>query len=376
MKKSDEMLYIKRKALSVKNIKSALKNLSLVIIILFILLFSLIFIKSMTESIVKVLLYLGSGHIEVYSSESLSEIPGFETYYVKTANSLAFSSSSSAALYIKAVDYSSYFSDERLDYLNLDEAPESGVVISKKMAETLDVAEGSRFTCLIYEEDKNRTRPVLLEVEKIFSSGYNEFDEAIMYAPFSLLSSEVKQEIILEDESLIDSAVEELAEKGIASYSYKEIYSSIYSNVSFSSSVLLVILTLLSALSAFYSFFITQRVLDSSKKDIALLFLSGMSKKKIRGLYLKIIMIELSISAASALLLALVFSFFIQPLLAFISSFDIAALDNYLMSFDIVYPVLDFSIIISSFLLVSFITIMITIKTYSRLDIQEMIKCE
>ena len=244
------------------------------------------------------------------------------------------------------------------------------------MAETLDVAEGSRFTCLIYEEDKNRTRPVLLEVEKIFSSGYNEFDEAIMYAPFSLLSSEVKQEIILEDESLLDSAVEELAEKGIASYSYKEIYSSIYSNVSFSSSVLLVILTLLSALSAFYSFFITQRVLDSSKKDIALLFLSGMSKKKIRGLYLKIIMIELSISAASALLLALVFSFFIQPLLAFISSFDIAALDNYLMSFDIVYPVLDFSIIISSFLLVSFITIMITIKTYSRLDIQEMIKCE
>ena len=121
MKLSDLSLYIKRKMGFGMPLSYKLRVLSpavLIVLVSLVLNFSLIFIISMSQGIENLLIYLGSGNIMVMGK--MEEGEAFSTYETRYSGSLAFSESSSSPMYLKGVDFSSYFTKERRDVLHLE----------------------------------------------------------------------------------------------------------------------------------------------------------------------------------------------------------------------------------------------------------------
>ena len=133
MKLSDLSLYIKRKMGFGMPLSYKLRVLSpavLIVLVSLVLNFSLIFIISMSQGIENLLIYLGSGNIMVMGK--MEEGEAFSTYETRYSGSLAFSESSSSPMYLKGVDFSSYFTKERRDVLHLEYQPDPEPCCSNK----------------------------------------------------------------------------------------------------------------------------------------------------------------------------------------------------------------------------------------------------
>ena len=150
MKLSDLSLYIKRKMGFGMPLSYKLRVLSpavLIVLVSLVLNFSLIFIISMSQGIENLLIYLGSGNIMVKGKMDESE--AFSTYETCYSGSLAFSESSSSPMYLKGVDFSSYFTKERRDVLHLEyEALDAlnPVILSKELFSRLSLDISDRFS--------------------------------------------------------------------------------------------------------------------------------------------------------------------------------------------------------------------------------------
>ena len=373
-------LYIKRKmgfSMPLSYKAGLFSPALLILLVAFILNFSLIFIISMSEGIDKLLIFLGSGSVRVEG-----EIDDFSLslFYVKEAGALAFSEEESIPLMLKGVDFQTYFTRERKKLLNLDEFSDGGylnpVILSRRCAALLSLEVSDRFTLLVYDDDLNRTRPLLCTLSAVFDSGYMEFDESLCYIALSSLSGDVYTEIIMEDSSLIDETVDYFSSIGYNAYDYRVLYKSIYDNVVFSVKVLYGVLTLLAILASFFAASISIRYIDRDKKDIALLYLSGLSGGEIRYIYSIITLLVVLISIILGIALALLFSLSLPYLLNFLSAMDYDALDAYLTSFSIRYPVVGMVGLNSVLALFSFISLLVGLRHLRKVHLISLFSAE
>lgn len=381
MKESDLGLYIRRKSghhMSFRYKISVFLPALLVLLVSFALNFSQIFILSMAEGIEKILIYLGSGSVRVaghYDGKGEGEV-----FYVKESGALAFSADDSAPLYLKGVDFDSYFTDERRSLLRLEmeeyDDVLNPVIISRRIAEVLCVSPSSRFTILVYDEDMDRTRPLLVTVAGIYDSGYMEFDSMLSYIPSALLKGSEHSEIILSDSESVDDYVASLSSSGYPATSYKRLYSGIYENVGFSVNVLYGVFIILVILASFFSSNISFYYIDRDKKDIALLFLSGLSLSRIRRVYASMTIRIVFIATAFGLLSAILFSFLTPSILSSLSSHGFAALDAYLTSFEIIIPFARIIAVNAFLLLCSYLTLLIALGCHKREDLVKLFSAE
>lgn len=370
MKLSDLSLYIKRKMGFGMPLSYKLRVLSpavLIVLVSLVLNFSLIFIISMSQGIENLLIYLGSGNIMVMGKMDESE--AFSTYETRYSGSLAFSESSSSPMYLKGVDFSSYFTKERRDVLHLEyEAFDAlnPVILSKELFSRLSLDISDRFSVLIYDDNAKRTRPLLLTVAGTYDSGYMEFDSALAFVPLSTLDGAICTEIVIDrgydDEALLIA----LREKGYDAYSYKSLYSAIYDNIELSVNTLYGVFVILVILASFFAGNISISYIDRDMGDIAMLSLSGLSDGQIRKVYRVITLSSVFISILIGLILAISLSFLSPAIISYLSDAGYEALDAYLTSFEIVIPAFRLFAVNLLLIVLSYISLLISLRVIGR----------
>lgn len=370
MKLSDLSLYIKRKMGFGMPLSYKLRVLSpavLIVLVSLVLNFSLIFIISMSQGIENLLIYLGSGNIMVMGK--MEEGEAFSTYETRYSGSLAFSESSSSPMYLKGVDFSSYFTKERRDVLHLEyEAFDAlnPVILSKELSSRLSLDISDRFSVLIYDDNAKRTRPLLLTVAGTYDSGYMEFDSALAFVPLSTLDGAICTEIVIDrgydDEAILIA----LREKGYDAYSYKSLYSAIYDNIELSVNTLYGVFVILVILASFFAGNISSSYIDRDMGDIAMLSLSGLSDGQIRKVYRVITLSSVFISILIGFILAISLSFLSPAIISYLSDAGYEALDAYLTSFEIVIPAFRLFAVNLLLIVLSYISLLISLRVIGR----------
>lgn len=370
MKLSDLSLYIKRKMGFGMPLSYKLRVLSpavLIVLVSLVLNFSLIFIISMSQGIENLLIYLGSGNIMVKGKMDESE--AFSTYETRYSGSLAFSESSSSPMYLKGVDFSSYFTKERRDVLHLEyEALDAlnPVILSKELSSRLSLDISDRFSVLIYDDNAKRTRPLLLTVAGTYDSGYMEFDSTLAFVPLSTLDGAIYTELVTnrgyDDEAILIA----LREKGYDAYSYKSLYSAIYDNIELSVNTLYGVFVILVILASFFAGNISISYIDRDMGDIAMLSLSGLSDGQIRKVYRVITLSSVFISILIGFILAISLSFLSPAIISYLSDAGYEALDAYLTSFEIVIPAFRLFAVNLLLIVLSYISLLISLRVIGR----------
>lgn len=362
-------LYVGRKAGAGQSLGWCLRSYLPALLIFFITLclaFALVFVYSVSAATEDVLRYLGSGDVTVYGEVPAGYLPpDAEVYAVSTSGGVAYSADGTALLGIKSVS-PDYFFEERRDRMDLELAENTttldGIIISRKTASELGVSLSDRIAVMMYEEENDRARPFYLLVEGLYSSGYDEFDSVQAYTTAGLSSAEESYEIFTSADA--DKLAEELRSAGYAARSSRELYSSIWSNIELSVSLLSIIVIFVAVLAGFFAISISAVYIERDRRDIASLMLIGFSRSDVVRCYRRITIAAVAVSAFLGMLLGVILSYFTAPILSSLDTVKYPALGNYVLSFSVHVPVLMLLCLYLSLVLASYISLRMTLSRY------------
>lgn len=362
-----------------KYLLSSITPLILVFLIVGILSFSLTFIISFSDAIDRMIVILGSGSISTYEEVPLSMLPeGSSVDYVKTGEGILYSENGESLAYLKGFD-EGYFDSERGSAMNLvEDASLNGntLYVSASLSRSLSLEIGDRLTLLLYEEDKNRTRPLLMTIKGVFDSGYAQLDKYLAYVDNSVLSSSGSYEVLIPAGEDVDEVSNALIDNGIFASTYKENYSSLYTNVQSSIQILYIILLAVALLSAFFSSDIARVYLDRDKMDIAALMMLGMEEKRIRLLYSKLTLISVLIASLAGTIAGIALSHMTPWMVGKIAEADPALLEYYIIGFEIRIPYLMIGAMIVIMLLISYVTLHCSMKRIKSGNLASLVENE
>ena len=373
MRSDGEGLYLKRKegrGMGVKWTLNSLVPALLIVLITALLVFAMVFISSMTTAIDRMIVMLGSGNIVLYDDYDISGWDGADKYHVNTSSGVVFSDDGKSIVNIKGIE-DGYFYGERGETLKLstiESTARNPIIVSKTLAERMKLDFGDTMTLMVYEEEKNRARPVLVTVTGIFDSGYAQLDRYLCYVDYSLLGGDGEWEVVLQDNNETDKRAQELWEKSIWCETYKDKYSSLYLNVQQSVTILYVILVSVALLAAFFSTDIVHVYLSRDWRDIAALSILGMAKERIRRIYL--ILSLRSVMAASLLgtIIGLVLGSLSPLLIKAVAISNPWLVEYYISSFSVKVPWSAIILMILAMALLSLLTLFISIRKEKELS--------
>lgn len=367
MRNDGEGLYLRRKEGKGMGVKWTLHSLIpalLVALVTALLVFAMVFISSMTTAIDRMIVMLGSGNIVAYEECDISSWLGAEIFHVTSSSGVVFSENGKSLVNLKGIE-EGYFEGERGDTLKIERVEleaRNPIVVSKTLSERLGLNLGDTMTLMLYENEKNRARPVLMTVVGIFDSGYAQLDRYLAYVDYSLIGGEGEWEIILSSNEETDKKAEELWEKGIWCETYREKYSALYLNVKQSVTILYVILASVALLAAFFSTDIVHVYLSRDHRDIVALTILGMDRERIRKIYLilslRAVMVASLIGTAAGLILGM----FSPLLIKAVAASNPSLVEYYISSFSVKVPWFSILIMIFSMALLSLITLFISIR--------------
>ena len=373
MRSDGEGLYLKRKegrGMGVKWTLNSLVPALLIVLNTAIQDFAMVFISSMTTAIDRMIVMLGSGNIVLYDDYDISGWDGAYKYHVNTSSGVVFSDNGKSLVNIKGIE-DGYFYGERGETLKLstiESTARNPIIVSKTLAERMKLDFGDTMTLMVYEEEKNRARPVLVTVTGIFDSGYAQLDRYLCYVDYSLLGGDGEWEVVLQDNNETDKRAQELWEKNIWCETYTDKYSSLYLNVQQSVTILYVILVSVALLAAFFSTDIVHVYLSRDWRDIAALSILGMAKERIRRIYL--ILSLRSVMAASLLgtIIGLVLGSLSPLLIKAVAISNPGLVEYYISSFSVKVPWSAILLMILAMALLSLLTLFISIRKEKELS--------
>ena len=339
-----EHLWISRKCgrgMDGRYIFSAILPISVIFLITAILVFSIVFINSISMRIDRMLEILGSGSVYVYAPADGIPLPdGTEAAGTSTAEALLYSDGGERAVLVKGIP-SGYFSGMRGDELGITEIDESvrnPLVISSYLASELDLEEGDRLAMMVHDAESGRARPCLATVSVIFESVYPQLDSRLVYAPLSLTGEAQGTELLLPPGGDADGLVRMLSGEGIPAVSFKTLNREAYGNVEASLSVLYLIFALIAVLAAFFSSDAAEHYASRDQSDMAELMILGAERRRIELIYLRITLLFVSSSLLLGTAVGIGLSLLSPSMVAFISRFEPAFLEYYVRSFSVSVP--------------------------------------
>ena len=382
MSKSAERVYLKRKLgekMGLKYILSSFTPLLLVFLIVAILAFSITFIISFSDAIDRMIVLLGSGSLSSSEEIQLDLLPqGSFIDYTKRGEGILYGENGENLAYLKGFD-SGYFDGERGLKLKLeadDSLSGNTLYISSSLSRNMDLAIGDKLTLLLYEEEQNRTRPVLMTVKGIFDSGYAQLDKYMAYVDNSLLDGSGAYEILLPLSVDVDAVQKALLENGYYTETYKELYSALYSNVQSSIQILYIILASVALLSAFFSSDIAKVYLDRDRKDIAALLMLGMDEKRVQKLYAKLTSVSVLMSSILGTIMGIALSFITPDIISLIAKRNPTLFEYYITGFEVRIPALAIASMIALMLVVSYLSQRISLKNIIRGNLASLVENE
>lgn len=378
MKSDGERLYIGRKrgrGMGVKWTLSSLLPALLIFLITAVLVFAMVFISSMTTAIDRMIIMLGSSSIVTGEEVDVSSWSGASINKTREGEGVVFTEEGKSIIRLKGVN-ESYLQGEREEALKIvrsGEEVKNAIIVSTTLARKLNLELGSSMTMMLYEKEKNRTRPILMTVTGIFDSGYAQLDRYLAYVDFSLLDGEEEWEILLDQKDDLEKRCQELDELGIPYKTYREKYSALYLNVRQSVSILYLILAFVALLAAFFSTDIVSVYLSRDRQDIAALRLLGMEEKRIRRIYLSLSLFAVAVSALGGTALGLLLGLLSPSLIRIVASSNPGLVEYYISSFSVTVPTMELLLMVLAMVVLSAITLFISLSTSGRKELMAIV---
>ena len=378
MKSDGERLYIGRKrgrGMGVKWTLSSLLPALLIFLITAVLVFAMVFISSMTTAIDRMIIMLGSSSIVTGEEVDVSSWSGASINKTREGECVVFTEEGKSIIRLKGVS-ESYLQGEREEALKIvrsGEEVKNAIIVSTTLARKLNLELGSSMTMMLYEKEKNRTRPILMTVTGIFDSGYAQLDRYLAYVDFSLLDGEEEWEILLDQKDDLEKRCQELEELGISYKTYREKYSALYLNVRQSVSILYLILAFVALLAAFFSTDIVSVYLSRDRQDIAALRLLGMEEKRIRRIYLSLSLFAVAVSALGGTVLGLLLGLLSPSLIRIVASSNPGLVEYYISSFSVTVPTMELLLMVLAMVVLSAITLFISLSTSGRKELMAIV---
>lgn len=378
MKSDGERLYIGRKrgrGMGFKWTLSSLLPALLIFLITAVLVFAMVFISSMTTAIDRMIIMLGSSSIVTGEEVDVSSWSGASINKTREGEGVVFTEEGKSIIRLKGVN-ESYLQGEREEALKIvrsGEEVKNAIIVSTTLARKLNLELGSSMTMMLYEKDKNRTRPILMTVTGIFDSGYAQLDRYLAYVDFSLLDGEEEWEILLDQKDDLEKRCQELEELGISYKTYREKYSALYLNVRQSVSILYLILAFVALLAAFFSTDIVSVYLSRDRQDIAALRLLGMEEKRIRRIYLSLSLFAVAVSALGGTVLGLLLGLLSPSLIRIVASSNPGLVEYYISSFSVTVPTMELLLMVLAMVVLSALTLFISLSTSGRKELMAIV---
>ena len=378
MKSDGERLYIGRKrgrGMGVKWTLSSLLPALLIFLITAVLVFAMFFIPSMTTAIDRMIIMLGSSSIVTGEEVDVSSWSGASINKTREGEGVVFTEEGKSIIRLKGVN-ESYLQGEREEALKIvrsGEEVKNAIIVSTTLARKLNLELGSSMTMMLYEKEKNRTRPILMTVTGIFDSGYAQLDRYLAYVDFSLLDGEEEWEILLDQKDDLEKRCQELDGLGISYKTYREKYSALYLNVRQSVSILYLILAFVALLAAFFSTDIVSVYLSRDRQDIAALRLLGMEEKRIRRIYLSLSLFAVAVSALGGTVLGLLLGLLSPSLIRIVASSNPGLVEYYISSFSVTVPTMELLLMVLAMVVLSAITLFISLSTSGRKELMAIV---
>ena len=378
MKSDGERLYIGRKrgrGMGVKWTLSSLLPALLIFLITAVLVFAMVFISSMTTAIDRMIIMLGSSSIVTGEEVDVSSWSGASINKTREGEGVVFTEEGKSIIRLKGVS-ESYLQGEREEALKIvrsGEEVKNAIIVSTTLARKLNLELGSSMTMMLYEKEKNRTRPILMTVTGIFDSGYAQLDRYLAYVDFSLLDGEEEWEILLDQKDDLEKRCQELDELDISYKTYREKYSALYLNVRQSVSILYLILAFVALLAAFFSTDIVSVYLSRDRQDIAALRLLGMEEKRIRRIYLSLSLFAVAVSALGGTVLGLLLGLLSPSLIKIVASSNPGLVEYYISSFSVTVPTMELLLMVLAMVVLSAITLFISLSTSGRKELMAIV---
>ena len=378
MKSDGERLYIGRKrgrGMGVKWTLSSLLPALLIFLITAVLVFAMVFISSMTTAIDRMIIMLGSSSIVTGEEVDVSSWSGASINKTREGEGVVFTEEGKSIIRLKGVS-ESYLQGEREEALKIvrsGEEVKNAIIVSTTLARKLNLELGSSMTMMLYEKEKNRTRPILMTVTGIFDSGYAQLDRYLAYVDFSLLDGEEEWEILLDQKDDLEKRCQELDGLGISYKTYREKYSALYLNVRQSVSILYLILAFVALLAAFFSTDIVSVYLSRDRQDIAALRLLGMEEKRIRRIYLSLSLFAVAVSALGGTVLGLLLGLLSPSLIRIVASSNPGLVEYYISSFSVTVPTMELLLMVLAMVVLSALTLFISLSTSGRKELMAIV---
>lgn len=321
---------------------------------------ALIFSESMIAGITNKYIYLSDGHLQIQGASDDGFVSDdamvLHADSVVSGYALVYSSSSTSSLLVKGVS-KDYFNESRLsqvsfETMELEPSNLKGIALSRATASKLGVSIGDRVALMIVPDDASRSpRPVLVRVESIFHSGYDQLDSMISFVDkryaqtlFTSTSSS-SIEVIVDDDYIerLDDVIASLLAKneglslgGITTWDEHNV--SVYNNFVTSKQMILIILLIVIVVAAFYTSSVAQQMMQDDMKPISIAKLIGMSDSQVR--------LSAFISVSSVTVVGIVFGigfgigigYGLGPVLSALSNKGLQSLSFYLLDFVVDIP--------------------------------------
>ena len=363
-----ERLWLVRKCghrMGMRYLLSSILPLAVIFVITAVLVFSIIFITSVSKRIDRMIEVLGSGSIYVYGPFDDSLLPqGSEVALTDATEALLYASGGERAIALKGIE-DGYFEGMRGNELGIAEVLQdvrNPIVISSSLSSSLSLKAGDRVALMVYESAIGRARPYLATVAAVFDSVYPQIDSRLVYAPLQIVGDGRGFEVLLPPGSDREAVLSDLVSEDIPALSSRSLYRNEYANIEASLSALYIIFALVSFLAAYFSADAAEFFMSRDKKDISELMLLGAGKKRIARIYLTLTSIFVSAALAAGALLGVLLSLLSPLVLDLIGRREPAFLDYYVRSFSVDVPWAMIALIIALSLLVSIVSMYISIR--------------
>ena len=340
---------------------------------------ALIFSNSMMAGITSKYIYLSDGHLQV-NAEKLENLGTLNTDMIYSADevtsgyALMYSATDTSSVMIKGVS-STYFNDLRMEQITFEMNEQEstsnikGIIISRATAKKLQVSLGDRVALMIVPDDvKKVLRPVLVRIDGIFHSGYDQLDELLSFIDvdyakelYSAISSTYVEVLVTPQymERLNEVKASIGFEYDISEWNEHNV--SVYENFVSSRQMIMIILLLVVVVAAFYTASVAQQMVQDDIQEIAISKLVGCSNALVRkSAFISVYTVTLA-GMLIGLALGMLIGLNLGPILTWLSDLGIQSLSFYLLDFTIEIPWLSIAIISVALMAISFISIHISL---------------
>lgn len=363
--------------------KRILFNILLISLVVASLVFAQIFVVSMSRGIADKYALLGNGHLQIHERAGLElgSIEGLlDTQLVAQSHALIYSPEANKMVRLKGVG-SEYFNEMRLEQLSMG-TPEAGqatnlpqILISTTLAEELGVTVNDRVALMLVSQ--NSIRPQLCVIHNLYDSGYQELDANLVFCDYELVhrlfggKEETYYELLVE-QSRMQSIKGDLQMQGYSVTSWDEENYSVATNLNTSRQAVLGVMVVVAILCGYFISELSRELVEDDKHKIAMLTLLGARRVFIRKVYFSTVMLVTLVSILAGTMAGMLLASNLGPLLSYIADKSIPSLSYYLLDFSISIPAFDILSIILVLLFVSMISVQWSLR---RVKVIEPLSC-